>query len=151
MESVKTLIVKAAGLCGSYAELGRRVGVSASRVSDWRHGTRCPTPEQVACLCQITQESGEVARALACESIIGNPKNASRADELRRALFGCWVATVGAALIAYSTPTEATTTTQAEASRLSQYTLWNVAVGRFRRAWRVLQSLAHGIAPRVVG
>lgn len=88
MERLKTLIDDAANLCGSDAELGRRIGKTRSQIADMRSGRHPISPETVALLADVVQISGEEARELAALAVIGNPKNADRQGVLRRAFFG---------------------------------------------------------------
>jgi hypothetical protein len=96
MKSVKTLIDSAAAKCGSDAELARRVGavlsttVPRNHVADWRAGRRPISPETVIALCDVLDLPGEECQEWVAISIVENPKNASRVEVLKRALFACW-------------------------------------------------------------
>jgi len=95
MATVQTLINLASAKCGTDAELGRRAGLSRSQIADFRSGKKAVSPETVALLCDVLDLSGDECREWVAVSIIENPKNASCAEKLRRALFACWVAGVG--------------------------------------------------------
>jgi hypothetical protein len=53
------------------------------------------TPEIVAALCDVLELPGEECREYVALAVIENPKNAGKAEMLRRALFACWVLGVG--------------------------------------------------------
>lgn len=88
MQPVETLLDKAARLCGSDSELGRRIGVSPQRVNDWRAGRRYPSPEQICRLCLVIDCDGPTCRTYCAHGIADNPKNRAERAELVRALFG---------------------------------------------------------------
>lgn len=89
---LKTLIDDAAKVCGGYSALARRIGQPQPNVPGMRSGKRAISPETVAALCDVLQLSGEETRRLAALAVCENPKNATKAEVLRRAFFGCWVA-----------------------------------------------------------
>lgn len=87
MRTVQTLIDEAINLCGSAAELARRIDVDRAEVTKWSNGDATITAETVALLCDVLELSGEETRRLAAEAIVANPKNAKRREALRRAFF----------------------------------------------------------------
>lgn len=95
MKSVKTLIDLAATRCGSDAELARRIGVQRSIIAEMRSGARAISPEAVVLMCDVLELPGEECQEWVAISLIENPKNASRVEVLKRALFACWVLGVG--------------------------------------------------------
>ena len=76
---------------------------------------------EVAALCDMLELPGEEAREWLAIAIIENPKNASRAEWLKRALFACWVLGVGALTTqtndAQATEADASTTASIEGGR----------------------------------
>ena len=53
IEEVKTLIDKAAKVCGSKSELARRLGIAQQHVSQWASGSRTCQPEDIAAMAHI--------------------------------------------------------------------------------------------------
>jgi transcriptional regulator with XRE-family HTH domain len=96
MATVKTLLDMGRVKCGTDAELGRRIGFTRAQIADMRSGRKPVSPETVALLCDVLEVSGDECREWVAVSLIENPKNATCADRLRRALFACWVAGVAA-------------------------------------------------------
>jgi len=94
MKRLPLLLDLAQQKTGSDAELARRLEVPRQIVSEWRHEKRAISPEAVAALCDLLRLSGEEAREWLAIAVCDNPKNANRAEMLKRALFGCWVAGV---------------------------------------------------------
>jgi len=90
MKSVKLLLDLAREKVGTDAELARRLGTSHANVTNMRKGERAISPETVALLCDVLELPGDEAREYLALAIIENPKNASKAAMLRRALFACW-------------------------------------------------------------
>ena len=90
MKSVKLLLDMCNEKCGSDAEVARRVGVPRSHVAMWRSGARPMSAETAAMLADILELPGEEAREWMAIAVIENPKNASRVEVLKRALFACW-------------------------------------------------------------
>jgi DNA-binding Xre family transcriptional regulator len=101
MKSVKTLIDMAAQRCGSDAELARRIGDDRANIAKMRNGRRPVSPETVVLMCDVLELPGEECQEWVAISIIENPKNASRLEVLKRALFACWVLG-GASLVTLS-------------------------------------------------
>lgn len=129
MASVKTLLDMGRVKCVTDAELGRRAGLSRSQIADMRSGRLTMSPENVAALCDVLELTGEECREWVAVSIIENPKNASCADKLRRALFACWVAGVGTLM----TPNDATATSGAYTARVNSLYIvarWLLALTR---------------------
>jgi transcriptional regulator with XRE-family HTH domain len=91
VKSVKLLLDLCHEKCGSDAEVARRVGVPRSHVAMWRSGVRPVSAETAALLADILELPGEEAREWMAVAVIENPKNASRVEVLKRALFACWV------------------------------------------------------------
>jgi transcriptional regulator with XRE-family HTH domain len=90
VKSVKLLLDMCHEKCGSDAEVARRVGVPRSHVAMWRSGARPMSAETAAMLADILELPGEEAREWMAIAVIENPKNASRVEVLKRALFACW-------------------------------------------------------------
>lgn len=114
MKSVQVLIDKAVTYCGSEAELARRLGVDFQNVNAWRKGRRVMSPETVAILCDVLQLPGEEARQWLALAVVENPKNAGKAEVLKRALFACWLAGV-VSLCAFQSDARATRNTNSHA------------------------------------
>lgn len=87
------LIEKAAQETGSQTKLAQQIGVSASRVTDWKTGIReCP-PEKVALIADAAKLPADqwLARAVLW-------RNTGKPDEARlRAALGKWARVTGAA------------------------------------------------------
>jgi DNA-binding transcriptional regulator YdaS (Cro superfamily) len=77
-------------------ELADRLGIKPPNLTEMRQGRRAVSPETVAALCDVLQLSGEEAREWLAIAVIENPKNASKAELLKRALFACWALGVAA-------------------------------------------------------
>lgn len=91
MRTVQSLIDEAIDLCkGNQSELARRIGMKPQDIQAMHAGRRPVSPETVGLLCDVLQLDGEEARRLAVEAIVGNPKNAEKAQVLRRAFFVAW-------------------------------------------------------------
>ena len=96
MKSIQLLIDMAREKAhGNEAALARQIGVPLHHPHEWRTGKRAVTAETAAALCDYLGLSGEEAREWLAIAVIENPKNAAKADMLRRALFVCWVLGVG--------------------------------------------------------
>lgn len=76
---------------GSDRALSAAMGVTYNDVHMWRTGKKPISPEAAALLADVLQLGGEEARALVAQAICENPKNAQKAQRLRRALFACGV------------------------------------------------------------
>lgn len=83
MQLGKTLIDKAALMCGSYSELARQTGTSPAALSHMKHGTREISPETAAILADIAQEDPAQA---AIDAIIERNKNGPKAERIRAIL-----------------------------------------------------------------
>jgi len=94
VKPVSTLIDLAQTKAGSAAALCRALDVPTNHPCEWRNGKRAISPETVAALCDYLGMSGEEAREWIAIALIENPKNRSKADMLRRALFVSWAAGV---------------------------------------------------------
>lgn len=97
MKTVQTLIAMARAKVHTDAELARAIGVTRQNLNDMKNGSRAISPETIAALCDVLQLTGEEAREWLAIAIIENPKNASRVELLKRALFACWALGVVAA------------------------------------------------------
>jgi len=106
MKSAKSLIDMAREKVHSDAELARLLGVTRMNLYEMKTGRRSISPETATALCDVLQLPGDEAREWVAIAIIENPKNASRVDLLKRALFACWVAGV-AILLAHATDAQA--------------------------------------------
>lgn len=91
MKHVQTLIALAREkVGGTDAALARALGM---KPPDWHpisKGLQPVSPEVCAALCDVLQLPGEEAREWLAVAVIENPKNASRVEVLKRALFACW-------------------------------------------------------------
>lgn len=137
MRSLDQLIDEAAAICHGYAKLARRLDVTPQRVDEWKHGKRPLTPETVGLLCDVCHLDGEEARRLLALAVVSNPKNADRAEVLRRAFFVCWA--IGAAILPDNSSGAMMTdrTHNADVTSLTVYRLssfWS-RVCRIARAW----------------
>lgn len=139
-------IDKAAKVCGSDRALARAMGVPEHHPHEWKTGKRPMSGESAALMADVLELDGEDARRLVAIAIVENPKNASRAERLKRALFACWVAGVAATL---QTPTDASASV-AQSVSYSQATQQSLA--RFQvalaRALRRLRAITRYLSPR---
>lgn len=110
MKSVQVLIDDAVKMCGSEAELARRLGVDFQNVNAWHKGRRVMSPETVTAICDVLGLPGEETRQWVALALIENPKNKDKSEMLKRALFACWLAGV-TSLCAFQTDARATTNT----------------------------------------
>ena len=106
MKSLETLLDMARAKVHSDAELARTIGVERQALHEMRRGKRAISPETVTALCDVLQLPGDEAREWVAIALIANPKNASRAEMLKRALFAYWVAGV-AILLTHATDAQA--------------------------------------------
>ena len=106
MKSAKLLIDMAREKVHSDAELARLLGITRMNLYEMKTGRRSISPETATALCDVLQLPGDEAREWVAIAIIENPKNASRVDLLKRALFACWVAGV-AILLTHATDAQA--------------------------------------------
>lgn len=90
MKSVRTLIELAAVKCGSNTALATRLGLKPPQVQAWLSGKEPLSPENAALLCDVLELPGEETREWVAVAMLENPKNAKKAEALRRALFACW-------------------------------------------------------------
>jgi transcriptional regulator with XRE-family HTH domain len=97
VKSVRTLIDLARAKVHTDRELAKRLTVHHVALAEMKSGKRAISPETAAALCDILQLPGDEAREWIALAIIENPKNASRAELLKRALFACWALGVVAA------------------------------------------------------
>lgn len=98
MESPIQVLDRARALCGTDAELARRIGIPRQHVANMRAGTRAISPETMGLVCAVLKLDGDYARQLVAMTIITNPKNSKTAERLRHALFTTWVLGVACAL-----------------------------------------------------
>lgn len=114
MTVAQTLIDKAIAMCGTAAEVARRLEIDRAEITRLRKGTRPLSPELAA---EIAEIAGEDARQAAIDAIIErNEKN--RKGPLLREILGKEQAAGGAAMchISYSDDLETATETIATAS-----------------------------------
>lgn len=83
---MKILIDEAINLCGSGAELARRLGVERSEVSQWRLGHRPVSPMTVGLLCHLLNLRPEEAQRLAALAVV-EAAPPDKASVLRRVFF----------------------------------------------------------------
>lgn len=116
MSSVEVLMDNAIALCKTEAELARRTGglLTQQQINDMRKGRKTISPETVAILCDVLQLPGEEARQWLALAVVENPKNAGKAEVLKRALFACWLAGV-VSLCAFQSDARATGSTNSHA------------------------------------
>lgn len=132
---------------GNEAALARALNVPLHHPHEWRTGKRPLSAETVAAICDYLGLGGEEAREWVAIALIENPKNATKTDMLRRALFACWVAGV-ATLAALQNDAKATAektaTTPTKATPGLQLTDHHIAY------CRVLRMLARWVS-RLLG
>jgi len=87
MKRMQTLLDLASDKCGNDSALGRQIDKTPQQVNDMRTGRLTITPETAALLCGVLRMPGDEAREWVALALIEQPKNASRAAALRRALF----------------------------------------------------------------
>lgn len=113
MNTVKSLIDKAAKLCGSEANAARRIGTSPQALSDMKHGKREMSPETAALLADIANED---ARQAVIDAVIERNKTGPKAELIRQILGKVQAAGVaGAWLISLSALISGVMTTPVEA------------------------------------
>lgn len=98
MQAQKTLIDKAAKICGSDAELCRRAQISPALLSLMRSGKRAMTPVTAAVLADI---AGENAREVALDAVIESAKG-TRLESAIREILGKALAAGVAAMLVFS-------------------------------------------------
>lgn len=91
---IRELVDRAAKECGTKAELAKQMGVSPTRINEWRGGHRPCPPEQVAILADI---AGLVAEEWLVRATLLNSKEKPYYERLHQAL-GKWLPRTGAAL-----------------------------------------------------
>ena len=92
----KTLIDNAAKMCGSEAELARRIGTSPAALSHLKHGNREMSPETAALLADIAHMD---AREAVIQAIIERNKTGPKAEQIREILGKALAAGVAAVLV----------------------------------------------------
>lgn len=102
VQELRTLIAMARAKVHTDRELAERIGESPQNLAGMKAGRRAISPETVIAMCDLLGMSGEETREWVAVAIISNPKNSSRAEVLRRALFACWVLGVGSLLTTQS-------------------------------------------------
>lgn len=83
VKSGKTLIDKAAEICGSYSALAERIGTSKQALSDMKHGKREISPETAAMLADIAHED---AREAVIQAVIERNRTGPKAEQIRAIL-----------------------------------------------------------------
>lgn len=96
MTQGKTLIAKAAEVCGSEAELARRIGTSRQALSSMKHGTREISPETAALLADVAKLDPHQA---IIDAVIERNKTGEKAAKLREILGKALVAGVAIPLV----------------------------------------------------
>lgn len=94
LDEVKTLIDKAAKVCGSDNKLALHMEVSRTLISDWKHGRKRCAPEDIAVIADLAGFDGA---AWANRAMLWRWEGTSKGDRLMRALGKSVIAT-GAAL-----------------------------------------------------
>ena len=97
MQTVKALIDAAIRRASSQTALAEAIGWKRSEVSELATGKRPISPEIVGLLADYVGLTGAQAQHLAALAVVENPKNAARAETLRRAFFP--LAAVGATVL----------------------------------------------------
>lgn len=149
MKSAKLLIDMAREKVHSDAELARLLGMTRMNLYEMKTGRRSISPETAAALCDVLQLPGDEAREWIAIAIIENPKNASRVELLKRALFACWA--VGVAVL-MQLPTDAQAKNESQWGRGSPiddlYIVAHRVTTAFQGAVRRLRSLIAGARVR---
>lgn len=114
MQYQKTLIDKAAKICGSDAELCRRAQISPALLSLMRSGKRAMTPVTAAVLADI---AGEDARTTALDAVIESAKG-TRLEHAIREILGKGLAAGVAAMLAISYSGDSTSATRTIATKV---------------------------------
>jgi transposase-like protein len=82
---IDELVTKAAGVCGNYSKLARRMGVTSSRIYDWRDRRNVCTPETAIELADIAGENGAV---WALRAIIEKHRGTNNESQILRGILG---------------------------------------------------------------
>ncbi len=99
MNEVKTLIDKAAEVCGSRVALARRLGVVQQHISQWSSGDRTCQPEDIAAMAYI---AGYDAMEFLARAIVRKAEGSKKGDLLRAGL-GKYLPAIGAAIVTSGT------------------------------------------------
>ncbi len=83
MKLAKLLIDKAAELCGSQAEVARRLGVDRAEITRWKSGLRPLSPEDAAFLADLANVD---AKDAAAQALIERNEGTEKGDRLREIL-----------------------------------------------------------------
>lgn len=83
LDTVNTLIDKAAKTCGSDKKLSAVMGINRTLISDWRHGRKRCAPEDVAVMADL---AGLDAQAWAMRALVERWEGTAKGDRLMRAL-----------------------------------------------------------------
>lgn len=94
IEEVKTLIDKAAKVCGSKSELARRLGIAQQHVSQWASGSRTCQPEDIAAMAHI---AGFDAMEFLARAIVRKAEGTKKGALLKSGL-GKYLPAIGAAI-----------------------------------------------------
>ena len=113
MQAQKTLIDKAAKICGSDAELCRRAQISPALLSLMRSGKRAMTPVTAAVLADI---AGENAREVALDAVIESAKG-TRLESAIREILGKALAAGVAGMLVFSYSEDSISATDSIATR----------------------------------
>jgi DNA-binding transcriptional regulator YdaS (Cro superfamily) len=116
VKSGKTLIDKAAEICGSYSALAERIGTSKQALSDMKHGKREISPETAAMLADIAHED---AREAVIQAVIERNRTGPKAETIR-AILGKGLAAGVAAVWVFSYSNGWTGAIQTVANSLNQ-------------------------------
>lgn len=110
MQEFKTLIDRAAKICGSDSALARRMGIDQPSIAQMRAGRRTITPETAAEMAAI---AGEDAREAAIAALLERSKGTRREGVLREILGKGLAVGVGAmSVFSYSGNSNASTENQ---------------------------------------
>lgn len=148
MQAQKTLIDKAAKICGSDAELCRRAQISPALLSLMRSGKRAMTPVTAAVLADI---AGEDARTTALDAVVESAKG-TRLEHAIREILGKGLAAGVAAMLAISYSSDSRSATELIASNAQQTSLpIHRIYYALRRAAMAVQIRVRQILPRKRG
>lgn len=135
MRLAQTLIDKAVEMCGSQAELARRMGVYPTDITKLKSGDRPLSPEIAAELADI---AGEDARNAAIEAIIER-NAANRKGHMLKEILGKALAAGVAAMCLFSYSEDSVSATKTIAKPLDTLYIVSSSIGRAAGRYPVLQ------------
>lgn len=146
----QTLIDKASKVCGSDAELARRMGIYPADISNLRSGKRPLSPELAAELADI---AGEDARQAAIDAIIERNANTRKGGALKEIL-GKALAGGAAAMLVFSYNGGLTSTMENPQRTMNQsvqkfdirHIVCALMIGRWKKLVRWMRDFSSGIS-----